>query len=790
MSKIEEFSDFVNSKIENEAKVSQFKKWLDGKKRTDEERQQGQVLLDAYARKDKAPVPSSVTRSKSITPQHVSTSQGSSNKADNERAGDPGLIGGKFKNPYTFIPFPDQPPVRHAPTPLTIDEIELDRFTGVIDIDVKLCSPLLTNDPVEIAEVDQHKTYRALTIDDHVIVPATGVRGSLRSLMSTLTGGTLGHIDEELWLCQGRDLNLGPASAQSKNKYPDQVFLGQVISPGGIYRDGQIQLGQTQLIKLKELETIALRSGVKLERPGNNVSYLWLDDARSSISRSADARHPWKIKLSGRPIKKDGKREGLFKADGPIVTLPAALWSAYAGRNRHGIRPELKRGDLVWLEPIDLKLNKISTAAQIKSIQWARWGRGGERLLDIIAAAHPHQIPDAYNPDGLVDEVTDLFGQVPREDMVKEVGCFANGDVSDQPGPAGPFVARIRCSNLVFENAKNKCEKEVVLAPLGQPHPGCAAFYRDPKEPNTQKAADKISNSKLPLRGFKVYRNTSERDENAPWKYSVQGVYDETGNLKDPHQKINKTVDLLPETAGIKGRLRLTVRALNARELALLLAACSVDWRLGGGKPLGLGHCYAQSVILRKFEDDGLLHDIAQFTRDDTGSSVLPEPYSGIIQKDKNLCERIELWRASQQQVDKLRYPRAVDENTNGKSRGGHVWFSRHAQPSKGQDEHANAVGLQALHLEGNLKKEADAPRLSAQPLPMLNPDYPGNDDLFGYDLFAGEGEEWFIKQKNNERHYKKFEPFDPVKHARSSDKSGGNTSQNRNSRQQRRDRR
>lgn len=91
MSEIENFSDFVNSKIENEAKVSQFKKWLGGKKRTDEERQQGQALLDAYARKDKEPVPSSYTGPKSITPQHVSTSKGSSNKADNEKSGRPGF---------------------------------------------------------------------------------------------------------------------------------------------------------------------------------------------------------------------------------------------------------------------------------------------------------------------------------------------------------------------------------------------------------------------------------------------------------------------------------------------------------------------------------------------------------------------------------------------------------------------------------------------------------------------------------------------------------------------------
>ncbi len=36
-----------------------------------------------------------------------------------------------------------------------------------------------------------HKILSALTIDDDVIVPATGIRGALRTLMTILTGGTL-----------------------------------------------------------------------------------------------------------------------------------------------------------------------------------------------------------------------------------------------------------------------------------------------------------------------------------------------------------------------------------------------------------------------------------------------------------------------------------------------------------------------------------------------------------------------------------------------------------------------
>jgi hypothetical protein len=72
-----------------------------------------------------------------------------------------------------------------------MDETE-DRFTGILELEVTTRSPLLTCNPSAIKEEYGHKTYEALTIGDDVIVPATGIRGSLRTLLPVLTGGTLG----------------------------------------------------------------------------------------------------------------------------------------------------------------------------------------------------------------------------------------------------------------------------------------------------------------------------------------------------------------------------------------------------------------------------------------------------------------------------------------------------------------------------------------------------------------------------------------------------------------------
>src|SRR5690606_28150940 len=95
------------------------------------------------------------------------------------------------------------------------------------------------------------------------------------------------------------------------------------------------------------------------------------------------------------------------------ISLPPALWAAYLGRHAHGGAPELKPNDLVWLEPASPTMDRLTSAHDVKSIQWARWGRRGEALRAVIERHHPHVLPDSLNPDGLVDEVTDLFGQVP-----------------------------------------------------------------------------------------------------------------------------------------------------------------------------------------------------------------------------------------------------------------------------------------------------------------------------------------------------------------------------------------
>jgi hypothetical protein len=447
------------------------------------------------------------------------------------------------------------------------------------------------------------------------------------------------------------------------------------------------------------------------------------------------------LRLSGRPIKPQGKREGILRQAGSrVIELPEHLWLEYRGRHRHADFPELRRGHVVWLEPASPDLPEIRGPEDVRSIQWARWGRHGDRLLDLLREYHPDVVPDSLRSDGLVDEVTDLFGQIPSE-----------------KGAAGPFAARVRPENLVFEDPRTSV---VTLSPLVAPHPGCRAFYRRPEPGRPGRFLKE-------LRGYKVYRTTAERGDDAPWHYATQGIYGDDAASRKPgaEQKVNRTVTLLD--LGQRGRLRMAFRALSRRELALVLAACTVDWRLGGGKPLGLGHCRVVDARVVSEEGTTLFHE-------SKAGFALPDEWQASL--DDKFLRRLDMWRAAQTPVSRLRYPRAVSENKNRKQRGGHVWFQRHASPKKQVEG-----GIQELWLDesGPLAQQVNSRAIAGQTLPVLDPTQPEADVLYGYDLFLGEDEAvWGRKETDERRYVKKIEPFDPAKHGRAADRSGGRQGQ------------
>jgi hypothetical protein len=157
--------------------------------------------------------------------------------------------------------------------------------------------------------------------------------------------------------------------------------------------------------------------------------------------------------------------------------------------------------------------------------------------------------------------------------------------------------------------------------------------------------------------------------------------------------------------------------------------------------------------------------------------TAVPSPYAAEI--EPALAERIRFYQATQRPVARLRYPRAAKPNQNKTNLGGQIWFQRHSSPKKAQDKHAQRpIGLQVFHVAGELAARIGRAQVQAQRLPSFDPANPFSDVLYGYDC-------WVDASVAS-----RLEPFDPNKHARPDERSGGHHGQSRETRQGERDRR
>ena len=749
------FAGAIRKNDMNQMKINQFKDWMNGKKFQPEWKEDAENLVSqAEALLKKAP-----PQTRTFNAPRPGFGQGGGRggyghgdrgsriqtSGSNANAADPAVIGFPFHNPYTFIPFPKQKPERHAPTQLSIDEIETDRISGVVQVEIKTLSPLLTSQAFSGKNKPKH--HPVLKIGNDVIVPASSVRGALRNLMSIVYGGTLSYVDEELWLCQGRDTPLGGYLKGVQ----DKLYLAQIVKPGDSFHDGEVKWGEAQLVKDSNLEYVLQRSGRNLNRERKDAAdpkrQLWIDNPENPMycSDHETQQCSWLVKISGRKVNQKGTpHEGAFQPSrGKTMFLPKSLWADYQGRNRNSVVKELRKGQVVWLESHHAD-KTIVDVGDVKSIQWARWGRSGSKLISVIPDGFR---PDSMNTDGKVDIVSDLFGTVFMKE--KELGA-------DQ---ITSFAARIVPENLVFKDSAGSVFSNN-MPPLSSPHPGCVAFYLDNENYDT------ISIQDLP-RGYKVYRNTTktEQDHDAPWHYDTQPIYER--NTPKKYSEAGEMVysaDLLP--ADKTGTLKLSFRALNNKELSLLLLALSCDLRFGGGKPVGLGHCISKKIKVTK--EDG--STICEFEPE---RAKLPDGFA----LDDAVLKRAELYCKTQEPVDMIRYPRFTKENGD---RGGMIWFAYFAVVKKG-----TGVGLQTTWTDGELREKAGKDQIKAQALPKFDPENPSADCLYGYDA------QFEISQTTRDRRnlVSRIIPPDEVKVNPNAHRDDNN-SQNRGSRQDDRRRR
>ena len=103
------------------------------------------------------------------------------------------------------------------------------------------------------------------------------------------------------------------------------------------------------------------------------------------------------------------------------------------------------------------------------------------------------------------------------------------------------------------------------------------------------------------------------------------------------------------------------------------------------------------------------------------------------------------------------------------------------------RDEHP--AGLEVLGATGPLQQKAGGKfRIRAESLPKFDAAHPDSDVLFGYDLINRRDGE--VQGSNRQTYHPDLDPFDPKRHVRGDEKSGGKQSPDAQDRKSQRDQR
>ncbi|MER6274449.1 TIGR03986 family CRISPR-associated RAMP protein [Streptomyces sp900105755] len=178
---------------------------------------------------------------------------------------------GKFINPYTFLPATprdtaDKDLGDHAPA--GHDRLHKDRWTGRLHVRLTVATPLLLLDPsrAERDGKDGHATYPVLRRNGEAYLPATSIRGMLRSAYEAVTNSRLGVFNGH----QDR-LAHRMTAAESQRMVPARIsddgttitlLLGDTVLGGQASGKGAPTLHAAWLPRYKS-QTVAYPDGAK-----------------------------------------------------------------------------------------------------------------------------------------------------------------------------------------------------------------------------------------------------------------------------------------------------------------------------------------------------------------------------------------------------------------------------------------------------------------------------------------------------------------------------------------------
>ena len=262
--------------------------------------------------------------------------------------------------------------------------------------------------------------------------------------------------------------------------------------------------------------------------------------------------------------------------------------------NEHALEP----GSVIWVKV----LNGMVTA--IKLSQFWR-----ERSKECLGDRIPQETKPCDGENLRLCPSCSVFGSA---DTLNDQ---ADTDERRREGDQRSYAAHVRFGSAIGVDLQGD---EVILAPLGQPHPGAGLTYLEPTSPEAAPASrderwsrwDSDGKQKRQLRGRKFYWH-SDPERQLDHLQHTQGVGDVPGrHLKREHHSADMCTKAQLVTGGTF-RQTITFDGLDRFGVASLLAALQPGrllapddadrfaLHLGRGKPLGLGSVTAEITAAR-----------------------------------------------------------------------------------------------------------------------------------------------------------------------------------------------
>lgn len=475
-----------------------------------------------------------------------------------------------FLNPYNFVRYLGQPrPENHVlgdcPPPPHDRYVGL---TGRITCTVDAKTPLFISDSHAIEEDDnEHKSYRFFRYDGKPALPASSLRGMVRSVFEAVTNSCLAIFDS------GRRLEYRKPPNYARNLKPGIVrSLPGTDSPGVIQLRDFAKIGAYYRGRKKSRNVLnpdqwqcGEETWARITKAHTSRARVWQlakteDGIQDTSQRGQIVKGFLKITGENIPIKRN---EYFYYGDKGEITFGAPTMQEYntvlQGQIEEGLETyqhrRLSPGDLVWVKVEDGSAARICHV-RVPRVQY-------EFPLKKFIKEHLLHC-DEFNA---LCPACRVFGWVRRD---------TEGIDEDE---LTAYTGRVRFSHGKTETWE-KFEKDIPLAILSTPKPTTTEFYLL----NSSGAPDfevDYDDEDARLRGRKFYRHHGEMLSEKEYRRADDQRDNQNCTVRDALKK------------GATFTFTVDFENLAPVELGALLYALELEdslvHRLGYAKPLGFG---------------------------------------------------------------------------------------------------------------------------------------------------------------------------------------------------------